>query len=476
MLLLSCSAAGRLGGSAAIAKAGTGCDTPAMNHPDLPIDTQPEPTSRMLGKWMSAAMVVGTMVGSGIYLLPTTLAPYGANLVIAFLVTGFGTMCLAFCLARLAAEIRGGPFAYVTRAFGETTAFVTLWSYIISQITGVAGVSVAVAGALGHVWPIVIAGPGLIAVALTTIAILTIVNLGGARSAGVLQVAATLIKLVPLIAVVFLVALRLLSGQPLMGLTSVPLTLGAVTIAGALMLFSLTGFEAAAVTANVTRDSTDTVPKATIFGTGFTAIIYLLATVACLMLLPSAVAARSGAPFADAVAPILGSAAGILVAIIAAISAFGTTNALLLFAAELSRTIAGARDLPPVFRKTNKLGAPVGALLIAAAIAALLVLASSSKDFVGVYVFITLVSTVAALILYVVCAAAALKLGVMGKWAGIAVIGVLYSVAMFLGAGLKPTLWGFGLAIAGLPVRAISRRLHRSSLQPAAQPVAPEGS
>src|SRR5437899_1119680 len=130
------------------------------------IDTAPEPPSRMLGRWMSLAMVVGSMIGSGIYLLPTTLAPFGYNLVIAFLVTGFGTMCLAFSLARLAAAIPGGPFAYVTQAFGETAAFLTLWSYMISQITGVAGVSVAVAGALGHVFPAVGSGPGLIAVAL----------------------------------------------------------------------------------------------------------------------------------------------------------------------------------------------------------------------------------------------------------------------------------------------------------------------
>src|SRR4051812_17388515 len=434
-----------------------------MTDQPVTIDTHPEPASRMLGKWMSAAMVVGTMVGSGIYLLPTTLAPYGFNLVIAFLLTGFGTMCLAFALARLAATIPGGPFAYVSQAFGETAAFVTLWSYIISQITGVAGVSVAVAGALGHVWPIVIAGPGLIAVALGTIAVLTVVNLGGARSAGILQVVATLIKIVPLLAVVVLVVLRLGTGQPLEPLEPAPLTVGAVTIAGALMLFSLTGFEAAVVTANVTRDSTATVPKATIFGTGFTAIIYLLSTVACLMLLPSVVAAKSGAPFADAIAPILGPVAGVLVAVIAAVSAFGTANALLLFAAEMSRTIAGARDLPPVFRRTNRFGAPVGALVIAASLAALLVLASSSKDFVGVYVFITLVSTVAALVLYIVCAAAALKLRVMGKWTILAVIGVLYSIAMFVGAGLEATMWGLGLAIAGLPVRAISRWLSGSS-------------
>jgi APA family basic amino acid/polyamine antiporter len=408
------------------------------------------------------AMVVGTMVGSGIYLLPTTLAPYGYNLVIAFLLTGFGTMCLAYCLARLAAAIPGGPFAYVTQAFGETAAFLTLWSYVVSQITGVAGVAVAVAGSLGHVFPAVGAGPGLIAVALGSIAILTVVNLRGARSAGILQVIATLIKIVPLLAVVLFVAVRFGTGQAVESLEPTAIGIAPITIAGALMLFSLTGFEAAAVTANVTRDSTSTVPVATIAGTGFTAVIYLLSTIATLMLLPSAVAAKSGAPFADAIAPILGPVAGMVVAIIAAISAFGTANALLLFAAEISRTIAGARDLPAVFRKTNSVGAPFGAVLICAAIAALLVLASSSKNFVALYVFITLVSTVAALVLYAVCAAAAIKLRVTGGATIIAVIAVLYSLAMFVGAGWEATLWGLGLALAGLPVRAISRWLNRN--------------
>jgi APA family basic amino acid/polyamine antiporter len=372
-------------------------------------------------------------------------------------------MCLAFCLARLAAVIPGGPFAYVTQAFGETTAFLTLWSYVVSQITGVAGVAVAVAGSLGHVFPAVGAGPGLIAVALGTIAILAVVNLGGARSAGVLQVVATLIKIIPLIAVIILVVMRVGSGQAIEPLEPTPLGIAPITIAGALMLFSLTGFEAAAVTANVTRDSTSTVPMATISGTGFTAIIYLLSTVAALMLLPSMVAAKSGAPFADAIAPILGSLAGMTVAIIAAISAFGTANALLLFAAEISRTLAQAKDLPAVFRKSNAVGAPVGAIWICAGIAALLVLASSSKNFVVLYVFITLVSTVAALVLYAVCAAAALKLRVTGSLAVIAVIALLYSIAMFIGAGLEATLWGLGLALVGVPVRFISRLLNGSS-------------
>ena len=280
-------------------------------------------------------------------------------------------------------------------------------------------------------------------------------------------------KIVPLIAVVILVLIRLGTSQPVEPLEPTPLGIAPITIAGALMLFSLTGFEAAAVTANVTKDSTSTVPVATIAGTGFTAVIYLLSTVAALMLLPSAIAAKSGAPFADAIAPILGPAAGMLVAIIAAISAFGTANALLLFAAEISRTLAQARDLPRIFGKTNSVGAPAGAVLVCAGIAAVLVLASSSKNFVALYVFITLVSTVAALVLYAVCAAAALKLRVTGGLAIIAVIALLYSIAMFVGAGLEATLWGLGLAIAGLPVRAISRWLNGSSRVAAERPVAP---
>jgi len=444
-----------------------------MSEAAIAIDTHPEPASRMLGKWMSLALVVGSMVGSGIYLLPTTLAPFGPNIVIAFLLTGFGTMCLAFALALLAARFVGGPFVYIDQAFGEIAAFVTLWCYTLSQVTGVAGVAVAVAGALGHVFPAVLSGPGLIAVAVGSIVVLLLVNLRGARSAGALQIGTVLIKLIPLIAVLALVLARFGSGRPVEPLAPVPLTLAGVTAASALILFSLTGFECAAVAANVTRDSTETVPRATIVGTGFTAIVYLLTTVAALMLLPSAVAAKSGAPFADAIAPLLGNAAGILVALIAAVSAFGTANSLLLVAAESSRTMASAGDLPPVFGRANRVGAPAGALFICAAAAALLVLASSSKDFVSVYIFITLVSTVLALVLYLVCAAAALKLRIGGKWTFILAIGVLYSIAMFVGAGLNVLLWGGALAIAGLPIRFISRWRAGSSRTAAASPAAP---
>ena len=224
--------------------------------------------------------------------------------------------------------------------------------------------------------------------------------------------------------VVLLVAVRFGTGQPVEPLAPMPITVAGIAAAAALMLFSLTGFESATVVANVTEDSTHTVPRATILGTGFTGLIYLAATVATLLLLSSALAAKSSAPFADAISPILGSGVGAVVAVIAAVSAFGTCNALLLLSAEVGRSIAGANDLPPLFRRTNAAGAPTGSLLVGAGAASLLVLASSSEGFVQVYIFIALVSTVASLVLYAVCAAAALKLKAMGKWSIIAIIAI----------------------------------------------------
>ena len=417
------------------------------------------PPAKRLGGAMSAAMVIGTMIGSGIYLLPTTLSPLGPNLVAAFLITIAGTMCLAIAFAALARRIPGGPFSFVRSAFGDTPAFLTMWSYLVSQWTGVAAVAVAVAGAIGFIIPAAGSGIGLTIVALSTILILTFVNLAGARSAGWVQIWATLIKIIPLFAVVILVALRFGTGQPVEPLAPVPITLAGITAAAALMLFSLTGFESATVVANVTDNSADTVPRATIWGTGFTGLIYLAATVAALLLLPSAIAAKSSAPFADAISPVLGNVAGALVAIIAAISAFGTCNALLLLSAEVGRSLAAANDLPPLFRRTNAAGAPTGSLLVGAAVAALLVLASSSTSFVTLYIFIALVSTVASLVLYATCAAAALKLRAMGGWTIVAVVALVYSLAMFIGAGKEATLWGVALALAGLPLRFLSRRL-----------------
>ena len=425
---------------------------------------------------MSLAMVVGTMIGSGIYLMPAVLAPYGPNVAAGWAVSIGGTMCIAYAMSRLAARIPGGPTVYITRAFGDLPAFVAMWSYLVSVWSGIAAVALATAGALSYVFPTTATSAGILTIAAGSILILTGINLTGVRKAGGLQVAATLIKIIPLVGVLLLVAARIGEGEQLEPLAAVPLGWAGILAVAALTLFSLTGFEVGPIAAPVTENAKRNVPRAQIWGVAFTGLIYFSATLAVLWLLPSAVAANSKAPFADAISPVLGPAAGTVVALIAAISAFGANNALVLSAAQVMRSLARQADLPPVFARTGATGVPYASLIIGAAAAIALLVLSAAPGFVSVYAFVALVSAVATLVLYAMCSAAVLKLKMSGRGLGavIAVVALAYSIAMFFGAGWEATKWGIALALAGLPIRWLSRRFWPTPA-PETAPAAPPG-
>jgi amino acid transporter len=171
---------------------------------------------------------------------------------------------------------------------------------------------------------------------------------------------------------------------------------------------------------------------------------------------------------------VLGPIAGTLVALIAAISAFGANNALILCAAQVMRSLGEHGDLPPIFARTGATGVPHAALVTGAVAAIGLLLLSAAPGFVSVYAFVALVSAVAALVLYALCSAAVLKLKMSGGGFRIviALVAVAYSIAMFFGAGWEATKWGIALAVAGLPIRWLSRRFW-PSLVPVAAAAAP---
>ncbi len=151
-------------------------------------------------------------------------------------------------------------------------------------------------------------------------------------------------------------------------------------------------------------------PAATINGTAFVAVLYLAATLAVLWLLPSAIAAASPTPIADAIAPSLGASARTVVALVGAVSAFGTCNALILLAVETARALAFAGDLPQSFAATDSNGVARHGLIASIVLAMLMVVGSMSENFLATFNFVALVSAVGALVLYLACAAAAWRL------------------------------------------------------------------
>src|SRR5687768_12673461 len=122
---------------------------------------------RQLGFWMCLALVVGNMIGSGIFLLPANLAPYGLNAIIGWVITIGGAMCLATVFAALAKAMPDatGPYDYVSRSLGEPPAFFVVWSYWISTWVTNAAISIAAVSYLSSLAPAAFASPAVPALA-----------------------------------------------------------------------------------------------------------------------------------------------------------------------------------------------------------------------------------------------------------------------------------------------------------------------
>ena len=419
------------------------------------------PKPRLLGPLMSAAMVVGLMIGSGVFLLPVTLAPFGANVFIAWGVTIAGTLCLAFAFATLAARLDGGPDAYLKSAFGEPAAFLILWSYLASNWSGCAAVAIAAVGALGFAFPL-LGGQALVApLAITFILLFAIVAVMGARSAGWMQVVTTGLKIIPLVAVVAIAVHHGVQGKAFQPMPSATLAPSAVASAAALMFFSFLGFEAAALAASKTANARRIVPIATIGGTLVTAIIYVGVCTAVILLVPLGQLTSSPQPFADAIAPAWGDTAASLVAIFVAISALGALNAMTLIDGEIGFALARDGGLPRVMARENRRGAPGVSIMVSSTITAVLVWSKSGLSLGGLFAFMTLLSTVSTLVLYAACAIAALKQSITRLAKGVAALGLLFALWTFYGAGLEACLWGAALLIAGIPIWLGSRALNR---------------
>jgi APA family basic amino acid/polyamine antiporter len=139
---------------------------------------------------MATALVVGNMIGSGVFLLPSSLAQYGGISIVAWVVTALGAMALAIVFARLGRAFprTGGPYAYSRRAFGDFVGFQTAWGYWIAVWAGNAAIAVAFVGYLSRFWGELDGNKALAAIVATgAIWVLTWVNALGVRMGGWVQ-------------------------------------------------------------------------------------------------------------------------------------------------------------------------------------------------------------------------------------------------------------------------------------------------
>jgi basic amino acid/polyamine antiporter, APA family len=442
--------------------------TEAPEYIDPPINADPPAGERQLGLPMTTALVIGNMIGAGIFLLPAVLAPLGPNAIYGWLVTIAGALFIAATLAILSAHIEGGPFAYVEEAFGPKFAFVVMWSYLVSIWTTVAVLPIAAVSNLSHVAPVL--GHPIVAplVSIGFAWLLMLVNATGARNAGSVQLVTSILKALPLIAVVVVAAIYLGRGTATAHAMPVAVSTGSIATAASLALFSMLGSESAVVSTDKVKNPRRNLPIASVLGAALTGVIYLAATAAVLYLLPGKQAAASPSPFADATQPLIGPMAGSAIAIFAAISALGCLNGWILCVGEVPLKLARDGTLPAWFAKTTGRGTPVRAQLVGCVVGSVLIAMNYSRSLASAFEFITLIAVVSTLVLYTGCAAAALVLfarrGIGGiVLAGCAAVAFLFSIWSYWGAGREATLWGAALVATGWPVWFIAQRSRRVS-------------
>ena len=416
--------------------------------------------------------MIGNVIGMGIFVLPASLAPYGFNALIGWVIVLAGCLVLARVFSQLAQALPevGGPYGYISHTLGGLVAYLALWAYWVSVWLTNSALATGVVGYLVVVFPPLAAlPPAWFAQGLLWM--LVAINLCGVRSSGGMQILTTVLKLLPMLAIALLGGWLLLTSPAsyTAQLPVTPISLGAVTAASTIALFAMIGIESASVPAARVDDPARTIPRATMAGTILTAAIYIIVSAVPLLLIRQHELAEASAPFALVMDRYAVAGSGRWLALFVAISGLGALNGWTLLVGELTCTMAGNGVLPAVLARTNRQGTPVLALLVTGALAAAMIAMSYSKSLVSAFTFLTRVGTAASLPLYLCCA---LALGVLWhrrhaacatrRTLLIAVLCVAFLVFAFVGTGREPFLYAVGLVAAGLPLYALMHLRRRS--------------
>ena len=426
------------------------------------MNSDARPPERRLGFAACFALVVGSMIGSGVFMLPVSLAKFGWNAVAGWGVSIAGALALAVTLAALAKRFPdvGGPAGYVGAAFGPVAGFLVGWAFWVSMWVSCSALAAAGASYLSVFMPALAGSPTLAALAFVWA--VTLVNLVSVQAAGRFQVLTMLLKLLPLV-VAGIIMVLLLAREGTAVLTPFPaegLSLGAISTAGAITLFALLGFETVCGAADRVVQPERNIPRAIIFGTLFVGAIYLVVCSGIVLMMPAAELAASNAPFKDFVEQHWAPGPGLLVALFAVISVLGAMNGFTLLQGELPLAMARRGMLPRWFGHTDRRDIPLRGLLLGSSLSTTLIISSGSGTLGGLFTAMALLTTSSALWFYLACAAVALKFRMVLP---AAILAGLFSIWTLVGAGWQAGGLSLVLMLAGLPLyfraRLEARRL-----------------
>jgi APA family basic amino acid/polyamine antiporter len=419
-----------------------------------------------LGFFTLVSIVISSQLGSGTFIFPTLLAPFGTMGLFGWVIAVFGAISLALIFSKLASQMpkNGGPHVYTTEAFGEKVGFFTAWTYWFISWASNSLLLVTAAQYLS-----VITGDltvtQMIMIEVSILFVVALVNIGGVKFSGSAEAVLTIFKVLPLLVLPLL--FFSFFDRSYFKMESVGFSGGMDTIAKTALLtfWGFIGVESATTPAERIVDARRTIPRAIIIGTSCVAFIYLMNVISVIGVTGFDALLGAKAPYALAIGSSLGGTGGnVFIAVLAVLVCIGTLNAWTLTSGQIAEGAASANIFPPIFGKCNKNGAPVASILIASFGCIPFIIFERVYGTDGLSSLVDLLVSIF-LFVYVACCLAYIKIfrRKKGKSCLLAWFAIAFCMFVIIPDFLKSIITLAVFIIVGIPVFIYNERLKRKT-------------
>ena len=366
--------------------------------------------NQKIGLLAAISLIVGNMIGAGIFVLPASLAKFGGISILGWIFTAIGALILAKIFSnfsKLISSKSGGPYLYSKVVFGDFIGFLVAWGYWISCWINNAAIAVAIVSALSFFFPVLISSPLYATLTgLSFIWLFTWTSSHGVKFSGNIQIITTVAKLLPLLFII-------ISGIFIFDYNLFPefnnteqSDFEIFPIVCIMTLYAFLGIESATIPASSIKNPNITIPRATMIGTVISTLIYIFGTIILFGILPMEKLIDSPAPFAEAGNIVAGKYGGYFISAGAAISAIGALNGWILITSYMPISMANDNLFPKVFKNTNSKGSPIVSLVFGSILTSFVMTMNFSEGLVSRFEFLILLTTLSTLVPYLFVSAA----------------------------------------------------------------------
>ena len=435
-------------------------------------------TNRKLGLVALTALVVGSMIGGGVFGLPSNMSSVAAPgpVLIAWVITGIGIMSLAFVYQNLAVrrpDLNAGVYSYAQAGFGNFIGFNSAWGYWIGVMIGNVAIAILFFGALSFLFPIFGNGNNWQSILGASI-LVWLVNalvLRGVKQATMVNIITTFTKLVPILVFIIVILINFKintfkldfwgADNPALGSV-----MNQVKNTMLITLWVFIGIEGAIVISARAKKRSE-IGKATVIGITGALIIYVMISMLSFGVMAQVEMAGLKQPsMAEVLQAVVGPWGLVLISTGLIISLGGSYLAWSVLVAEIPHVAAKTGIMPAVFSRENSKGSPAASLWITNGFIQLFLIVTLFAH--GTYQSLFLIASTAILLPYFFSGAFAWKLARTGesyvqsesrtKDLRNGVISTVYAAWLIFAAGLDKILTCSVLYAFGIVFFVVSRK------------------